>query len=171
MGVPEEGRSERVSGAGTLPPGTWHHPSPAAASSRTSARPGQTGRQPGPGTARGHRGHRMGNLPGRLALLGALLLTGEPDHGVLGMGLSCCWGFLSSLSGISEGGDAGSKLGISIPGAAFWVLPGRILSLSMPCTSVLAVPPGAVSLAGPCVCVSVRSVAVSVSLCVRLCTQ
>lgn len=155
-----------------FPLSTWHHPSPAAAGSRTSARPGQAGRQPGPGMARGHRGHRMGNLPGWLALLGALLLTGEPDHGVLGMGLSCRWWFLGLLSGIGEGGGAGSELGTSIPRAAFWVLPGRVLSLSMPCTSVLAVPPGAVSLAGPCVCMCVcpQCHYVCVSLCVPVCT-
>lgn len=86
-----------------FPLGTWHHPSPAPAGSRTSARPGQAGRRPGPGAARGHRGHRMGDLPGRLALLGALVLSGERGPGLLGKRLPHGWGVLGSLDGVSGG--------------------------------------------------------------------
>lgn len=103
----------------------------------------------------------MGDLPGWLALLGALLLSGERGPGVLGTGLLRCWGgVLDPLDGV--GGVAGSKLVTSVPRAAFWVSPGRVLSLSIPRASVLAVPPRAVSLPGPAVRLSVHSVAVSV---------
>lgn len=72
-----------------FPLSTWHHPSPAPAGSRTSARPGQAGRQPGPGKA---SGHLMGDLLGRLALLGALLLSGERGPWGLADGLALLLG-------------------------------------------------------------------------------
>lgn len=45
----------------------------------------------------------MGDPLGRLALLGALVLSGERGPGVLGTGLHCCWGVLSPLDGVGGG--------------------------------------------------------------------
>lgn len=51
VGVPEErGWSSSLVPA-PFPLSTWHHPSPTPSGSRTSAQPGQAGKQPGPGTA------------------------------------------------------------------------------------------------------------------------
>ena len=45
----------------------------------------------------------MGDLLRRLALLGALVLSGERGPGVLGTGLCRCWGVLGPLNGVSGG--------------------------------------------------------------------
>lgn len=166
--VPEERGGSGYVAPAPFPLSTWHHPS-APASSRTSVQPGQAGRWPGPGTAQRHCGHFMGDLLGRLALFGALVLSGEWGPGVLGTELPHCWGrFWAPLMGLVQGDGGKVQAGHKCPqvcilGIARWnPTTEHSLHFCFGCATQSCVPAWAV-------CLSVC--AVSLCLCVPACVH
>lgn len=71
----------------------------------------------------------MGNLLQQLALLGALMLSGEQ-----GLGRGLPMGLQVPSMGLM--GDDGGRVQTGVPRAAFWVLSGRVHSLHVLCASL-----------------------------------